>query len=62
MKVPLKICGLTDPDDARFCAEAGAAALGAVFHPPSPRNVSPERAAEVFADVPQDVARVGVFV
>lgn len=62
MKAPLKICGLTTPEDARFCAEAGAAALGAVFFPPSPRNVSPERAAEVFADVPPDVARVGVFV
>ena len=62
MKSPLKICGLTTPEDARLCAEAGAAALGAVFYPPSPRNVSPERAAEVFADVPPDVARVGVFV
>ncbi len=62
MKAPLKICGLTTPEDARFCAEAGAAALGAVFYPPSPRNVSPERAGEVFADVPPDVARVGVFV
>ena len=62
MKAPLKICGLTDSADARFCAEAGAAALGAVFYPPSPRNVTPTRAAEVFADVPPDVARVGVFV
>jgi len=62
MRAPLKICGLTDPADARLCAEAGAAALGSVFYPPSPRNVSPERAAEVFADVPPDVARVGVFV
>jgi len=62
VKAPLKICGLTDPVDARFCAEAGAAALGAVFYPPSPRNVTPERAGEVFADVPPDVARVGVFV
>lgn len=62
MKAPLKICGLTDPGDARFCADAGAAALGAVFYPPSPRNVAPERAAEVFADVPPDVVRVGVFV
>ena len=62
MRAPLKICGLTDPADARLCAEAGAAALGAVFYPPSPRNVSPERAGEVFADVPSDVVRVGVFV
>ncbi len=62
MRAPLKICGLTDPADAAMCAAAGAAALGAVFYPPSPRNVSPERAAEVFAGVPPDVARVGVFV
>ena len=62
MKAPLKICGLADPADARFCADAGAAALGAVFYPPSPRNVSPERAAAIFADIPPDVARVGVFV
>lgn len=62
MRAPLKICGLTDPADARLCAETGAAALGAVFYPPSPRNVSPERAAEVFADVPPEIVRVGVFV
>ncbi|MBQ9727564.1 MAG: phosphoribosylanthranilate isomerase [Kiritimatiellae bacterium] len=62
MKAPLKICGLTTPEDAQFCAAAGAAALGAVFYPPSPRNVTPERAGEVFADVPPDIARVGVFV
>ena len=61
-RVALKICGLTSPADAILCADAGAAALGAVFFPPSPRNVSPERAAEVFANVPPDVARVGVFV
>lgn len=62
LRAPIKICGLTDPSDARFCAEAGAAALGAVFYPPSPRNVSPERAAEVFDGVPPDVVRTGVFV
>ena len=62
MRAPVKICGLTDPGDAAFCAEAGAAALGAVFYPPSPRNVSPERAAEVFVGIPADVHRVGVFV
>lgn len=62
MRAPLKICGLTNPADARLCAEVGAAALGAVFYPPSPRNVTPERAGEVFADIPPDVARVGVFV
>ena len=62
MRAPLKICGLTNPAEARFCADAGAAALGVVFYPPSPRNVTPERAAKIFAGLPREVARVGVFV
>lgn len=61
-RVPLKICGLTTPGDALECAAAGVAALGVVFYPRSPRNVTPERAAEVFAPLPPSVARVGVFV
>lgn len=61
-RVCLKVCGLTTADDAAMCAEAGVAALGAVFYPPSPRAVTPERAAAVFAEISPDVARVGVFV
>ncbi len=58
----LKICGISDPATALFCAEQGVGAVGVVFFPGSPRNVSAARAAEVLAPLPDDVARVGVFV
>ena len=58
----VKICGLTRRSDVRFCAAAGAGALGAVFYAKSPRNVAPETARELFAGLPPEVARVGVFV
>lgn len=58
----VKICGITRRSDARFCAEAGAGALGAVFYEKSPRNVSPAQARELFKDLPSQIARVGVFV
>lgn len=59
--VAVKICGLTRPEDAALAARLGAAALGVVFAP-SPRQIDPDRAAEVFHAVPASVARVGVFV
>lgn len=58
----LKICGITRREDALFCAEAGAGALGAVFYPRSPRHVTPEQARDCFADLPRGIARVGIFV
>ncbi|NCA83415.1 MAG: phosphoribosylanthranilate isomerase [Opitutae bacterium] len=58
----IKICGITRRPDARFCAEAGAGALGAVFYEKSPRYVSPAQARYLFEDVPAQIARVGVFV
>lgn len=58
----LKICGITSPETALFCAEAGAGALGVIFFPRSPRYVTPERARLIFEAVPDRVARVGVFV
>ncbi|HAL93088.1 MAG TPA: phosphoribosylanthranilate isomerase, partial [Verrucomicrobia bacterium] len=58
----VKICGITRRQDALFCAEAGAGALGAVFYEKSPRNVSPAQARELFKDLPLQIARVGVFV
>ena len=48
----MKICGITNPDDARLAEEAGADAIGVVLFSASPRCVSPEKAREIFDAVP----------
>lgn len=58
----VKICGITNLDDARAAVEAGATALGFNFYPASPRYLARERAAELLAVVPAGVWKVGVFV
>ena len=58
----VKICGLTRPREASRCARLGADAIGLVFFPRSPRNVSEGQARAVVAALPQTVAAVGVFV
>ncbi len=58
----VKICGIVSPADARAVAASGADALGLVFFPKSPRNVTPERAEEILDAVPPFVTRVGLFV
>ena len=63
MNIPrVKICGITRPDDGRHAARAGADAIGLVFYPPSPRYVSPRRAADIVAALPPFVTTVGLFV
>ena len=56
----VKICGLTSPEATRAAITAGADAVGFVFAE-SPRQISPERAAELCADVPGNVVRVAVM-
>jgi phosphoribosylanthranilate isomerase len=56
----IKICGITNPEDAAAAASAGATALGFNFYPRSPRYIAPERAAAIAT--PAGVRRVGVFV
>ena len=58
----IKICGIGHVDDALAAARAGADAIGMVFHPPAPRNVTPQRAAEILAALPPFVTPVGLFV
>lgn len=58
----IKICGITREEDLAAAVAAGADALGFVFYPPSPRYVTPQRAARLLAAVPAFVTRVGLFV
>jgi phosphoribosylanthranilate isomerase len=62
MTVAAKICGLSSEATVAAALEGGATYLGFVFYPPSPRAVSPDRAAKLCAAVPAGVQRVGMFV
>ena len=62
MSVRVKICGITSTDDARAAVGAGADALGFMFYEPSPRCITPGRAAAIFAELPTHGAKVGLFV
>jgi phosphoribosylanthranilate isomerase len=57
-----KICGINNPAAAVAAAAGGAAYIGLVFYPPSPRSLSPAQAAELASLVPDRVGRVGLFV
>ena len=58
----IKICGLTQLEDAQIAVKAGADALGFVFYPPSPRAITPEQAAKIIQQLPPFVMMVGLFV
>ncbi len=58
----VKICGLTDLSDTLDAIELGADYLGFNFYPDSPRYLSPEKARELFQDIPNNIRKVGVFV
>jgi phosphoribosylanthranilate isomerase len=58
----IKICGLTNTEEAVKTANAGADAIGLMFFKNSPRYVKPERAKTICAALPDDVTTVGVFV
>ncbi len=58
----VKICGITRVEDAVEAAEAGADAIGLVFHPPSKRHVTLEQARQIADALPPFVTRVGLFV
>ena len=62
MSVAAKICGLSSAEAVRAAVVGGAAYLGFVFYPPSPRAITPAKAARLCAAVPNGISRVGLFV
>jgi phosphoribosylanthranilate isomerase len=59
--VKVKVCGITNPEDALTATDSGADAVGLVFAE-SPRKLSVEKAREIAAALPDRVLKVGVFV
>ena len=58
----VKICGITNREDALAAVEAGASAIGFNFYRDSPRYISPTGASMIAAKLPAHVWKVGIFV
>jgi len=58
----VKICGLTNRDDALAAVEMGADLLGFNFYPESPRFLPYDEVESIFQEIPTNIPKVGVFV
>jgi phosphoribosylanthranilate isomerase len=58
----IKICGITNAEDAQTAVDAGADAIGFVFFPKSPRHTNAETVKAITSQIPAKVEKVGVFV
>ncbi len=58
----VKICGITNLEDALCVAKSGADAIGFVFYPRSPRYISPEKAYDIVQNLPKNICKIGLFV
>jgi phosphoribosylanthranilate isomerase len=60
--IQIKICGVTNANDAGACAELGASMIGLNFYRESPRYIEPKAARRIVEGLPMRVSAVGVFV
>lgn len=60
--IKVKICGITNREDAFAAVNAGCDALGFLFYRNSPRYISPHNAGEIIRDLPKNIVKIGVFV
>jgi len=61
-RIQIKICGVTNPNDARACVELGADMIGFNFYPASRRYVEPAIVRRIVDALPEQICAVGVFV
>ncbi len=60
--VKVKICGITNLEDAQAAVDMGADILGFNFYPPSPRYIEPKKAEDIISRLPGFVDTAGIFV